>query len=72
MIWDGIRALDYLAARPDLDPNRIGCAGHSGGGMMTSYLMALVQGISVQAGAGASREDLQKVAEAVLAIWPGR
>ena len=39
---------------------------------MTSYLMALLQGISVQAGAGARRDDLQKVAEAVLAIWPGR
>jgi len=41
MIWDGIRAMDYLQTRPDLDPKRIGCAGNSGGGMMTSYLMAL-------------------------------
>ncbi len=41
MIWDGIRAIDYLETRRDLDPKRIGCAGNSGGGMMTSYLMAL-------------------------------
>jgi cephalosporin-C deacetylase-like acetyl esterase len=41
MIWDGTRAIDYLATRKDLDPKRLGCAGNSGGGMMTSYLMAL-------------------------------
>jgi AcrR family transcriptional regulator len=39
---------------------------------MTRYLIALMQGISVQAGAGASREELQHVAEAALAIWPGK
>ena len=41
MIWDGMRAIDYLETRPDLDPKRIACAGNSGGGMMTSYLVAL-------------------------------
>jgi dienelactone hydrolase len=41
MIWDGIRAIDYLETRSDLDPKRIGCAGNSGGGMMTAYLTAL-------------------------------
>lgn len=40
-IWDGIRAIDYLQSRPDIDPNRIGCTGNSGGGTQTSYLMAL-------------------------------
>jgi AcrR family transcriptional regulator len=39
---------------------------------MTRYLIALVQGISVQAGGGASAEELQHVADAALAIWPGR
>lgn len=39
---------------------------------MTRYLMALLQGLSVQAGAGASREELRQAAEAALAIWPGR
>ncbi|MFO7906181.1 MAG: acetylxylan esterase, partial [Pirellulaceae bacterium] len=39
--WDGMRALDYLAGREEVDPNRIGCTGISGGGTMTSYLMAL-------------------------------
>ncbi len=40
-ICDGIRAIDYLCSRPEIDPERIGCTGISGGGTMTSYLMAL-------------------------------
>jgi len=40
-VWDGMRAIDYLQSRPEIDPNRIGCAGNSGGGTLTSYLMAL-------------------------------
>lgn len=40
-IWDGIRSLDYLASRPEIDPRRIGCTGNSGGGTLTAYLMAL-------------------------------
>lgn len=39
-IWDGIRSLDYLASRPEVDPTRLGCTGNSGGGTLTSYLMA--------------------------------
>ncbi len=41
MIWDGIRALDYLQSRKDIRGDRLGCTGVSGGGTMTSYLMAL-------------------------------
>lgn len=40
-IWDGMRALDYLASRPEVDAQRLGCTGNSGGGTLTSYLMAL-------------------------------
>jgi len=40
-IWDGMRALDYLVSRNEVDPRRIGCTGNSGGGTLTSYLMAL-------------------------------
>ena len=40
-IWDGMRALDYLQSRPEIDPQRLGCTGISGGGTLTSYLMAL-------------------------------
>lgn len=40
-IWDGLRAMDYLASRPDVDATRLGCTGNSGGGTLTAYLMAL-------------------------------
>jgi cephalosporin-C deacetylase-like acetyl esterase len=40
-IWDGIRSLDYLCSRPEIDAKKIGCTGCSGGGTLTSYLMAL-------------------------------
>ncbi len=40
-IWDAMRCIDYLQSRPEIDPNRIGCTGNSGGGTQTSYLMAL-------------------------------
>lgn len=40
-IWDGMRGIDYLQSRPEVDPKRIGCTGNSGGGTQTSYLMAL-------------------------------
>lgn len=40
-VWDGIRSLDYLASRPEIDAQRLGCTGCSGGGTLTSYLMAV-------------------------------
>lgn len=40
-IWDGMRGIDYLESRREIDPKRIGCTGNSGGGTQTSYLMAL-------------------------------
>ncbi|MFP6765959.1 MAG: acetylxylan esterase, partial [Planctomycetaceae bacterium] len=40
-IWDGMRAIDYLQSREDILADRIGCAGNSGGGTLTAYLMAL-------------------------------
>jgi cephalosporin-C deacetylase-like acetyl esterase len=40
-IADGLRALDYLAARPEVDPERLGCVGNSGGGTLTAYIAAL-------------------------------
>jgi cephalosporin-C deacetylase-like acetyl esterase len=48
-IWDGLRGMDYLASRPEVDPARLGCTGNSGGGTMTTWLMALDDRIAVAA-----------------------
>ncbi len=40
-IWDGIRAIDYLETRRDVDTGRIGIAGRSGGGTQSSYIAAI-------------------------------
>jgi cephalosporin-C deacetylase-like acetyl esterase len=48
-VWDGIRALDYLLARPEVDAKRVGCTGNSGGGTHTAYLSGLDNRIQVAA-----------------------
>lgn len=48
-VWDGLRAMDYLASRPEVDPERLGCTGNSGGGTMTTWLMAVDDRIRVAA-----------------------
>lgn len=40
-VWDAMRAIDYLISRPEVDADRIGFTGCSGGGTLTSYVMAL-------------------------------
>jgi dienelactone hydrolase/pimeloyl-ACP methyl ester carboxylesterase len=40
-VWDTMRAIDYLQSRPEVDPQRIGLTGHSGGGIITAYVAAL-------------------------------
>ena len=40
-LWDGMRALDLLASRDDVDAKRIAVTGMSGGGTMSSYLNAV-------------------------------
>jgi len=37
-LWDGIRGLDYLLTRPEVDPKRIAAAGNSGGGTQSAFL----------------------------------
>jgi dienelactone hydrolase len=40
-IWDGMRAVDYLQSRPEIDAERIGAFGCSGGGTITAMFGAL-------------------------------
>ncbi len=46
-IWEGIRAVDYLLARPDVDGQRISIMGTSGGGTQAALIAALDQRIKV-------------------------
>ena len=46
-IWDGIRAVDYLLTRPEVDGERISITGTSGGGTQTALIAALDQRIKV-------------------------
>ena len=46
-IWDGMRAIDYLLTRKEVDPENIGVTGFSGGGTLTSYLMAFDERVKV-------------------------
>ena len=39
-IWDGMRAVDYAEARPEVDRDRIGFMGQSGGGTMAALMTA--------------------------------
>ena len=48
-VWDGMRAIDYLAGRKEIDAQRIGATGCSGGGTLTSYLMALDERVACAA-----------------------
>jgi cephalosporin-C deacetylase-like acetyl esterase len=48
-IWDGMRALDYLLSRKEVDPRRVGLTGNSGGGTHTAYIAALDDRIQVAA-----------------------
>lgn len=51
-LWDGIRGIDYLVSRKEVDPKRIGVHGLSGGGTQTAYISALDERVAASAPAG--------------------
>ena len=56
MLWDAVRAADFLESLPSVDRNRIGCLGHSLGGKEVLYAMAFDEryraGVSSEGGIG--------------------
>jgi dienelactone hydrolase len=65
-VWDGIRAFDYLAGRPEVDETRIGATGNSGGGMQTAYQMLADDRLAAAAPCCfvTSKEDYMKTGQA--------
>ena len=49
MAWDGIRGIDLLLSRPEVDATRIAVTGTSGGGTATTFVGALDDRISMLA-----------------------
>lgn len=45
--WNGIRGIDYLISRDDVDPQRIGVTGISGGGAATFWVAAADERVAV-------------------------
>ena len=52
ILWDDIRALDYLASRPEVDATRLGCVGLSVGGYRSYLLAALDERIKAAVDVG--------------------
>ncbi|MEQ8678294.1 MAG: acetylxylan esterase [Cyclobacteriaceae bacterium] len=48
-IWDGIRAIDYLHTRKEVDTNRLGVTGRSGGGTQSVFISAFDERIKAAA-----------------------
>ena len=44
-VYENVRAVDYLATRPEVDADRIGITGASGGGNQTMYAAAMIDGL---------------------------
>ena len=75
LLWDAVRAVDYLASRPDIDESRIGVTGNSGGGTLTMMMMIADKRIAAAA-PGTFVTSRRRYLQAGQAqdneqIWPG-
>ncbi len=67
MIRDGIRAIDYLLTREEVDADRIGLTGRSGGGIQTAYIGAMDDRVY----AAASEGYISNLKRRLQSIGPG-
>lgn len=75
MVWNNMRALDFLESYEGVDADRIGCAGCSGGGLQTHMLTAVDDRIKAVSIAGITC-DLREImfpysSHCVCNHWPG-
>ena len=64
--WFGIRALDYLSTRPEVDTNRFGITGHSGGGAYSWTVTALDDRIKVAAPLAGMADATSHIGDGVI------
>jgi dienelactone hydrolase len=73
-VWDIMRTIDYIATRPDLDANRVGCMGISGGGTATLFASALeprIRAAMVSGYLNTFRDSIGSLAHCVDNYVPG-
>jgi dienelactone hydrolase len=73
-VWDVLRTLDYIATRPELDANRVGCMGISGGGTATLFSAALeprIRAAMVSGYLNTFRDSIGSLAHCVDNYVPG-
>ena len=72
MVAETIGALDVLAARPDVDPARLGVAGASGGGYVSAFVAALDPRVAAAAVCCILNTHLGQLRDAALGTgWDG-
>lgn len=66
-VWNGMRAIDWLETRSEVDPSRIGVTGTSGGGVMTWFLAGLDERVRVVAPSASTYTMGSQVARRLVA-----
>ena len=73
-VYDVMRTIDYIATRPELDANRVGCMGISGGGTATLFASALeprIRAAMVSGYLNTFRDSIGSLAHCVDNYVPG-
>ncbi len=73
-VYDTMRAIDWIATRPELDSSRIGCLGCSGGGTCTLFAAALdsrIRAALVSSYLNTFRESIMRVSHCIDNYVPG-
>jgi dienelactone hydrolase len=73
-VWDVMRTLDWIETRPELDRNRIGCMGISGGGTCAQFSTALdgrIKAVFISGYLNTFRDSIMSVSHCIDNYVPG-
>ncbi len=73
-VWDVMRTIDWIETRPELDSNRTGCVGISGGGTCTQFAAALdtrIKAALVSGYLNTFRDSIMSIAHCMDNYVPG-